>query len=48
MKLDPEDNDDDAPNSKIKIQADLEFLYTGKEFEGEKAYSRMMSTLMVI
>lgn len=36
------------PNTKLKIQADLEELYTGKEFEGEKAYSRMMSTLFVI
>jgi len=26
----------------------LEELYTGKEFEGEKAFSRMMSTLFVI
>lgn len=48
LKLDPEDNDDDLPNSRIKIQSELENLYVGKEFEGEKAYSRMMSTLMVI
>ena len=26
----------------------MEALYTGKEFKGEKAYSRMMSTLFVI
>lgn len=48
LKLDPEDNDDDMPNSRIKIQSELENLYIGKEFEGEKAYSRMMSTLFVI
>ena len=32
LKQDPEDEDDDVPNSRIKIQADLEKLYTGKEF----------------
>lgn len=26
----------------------MEALYTGKEFKGEKAYSRMMSTMFVI
>ena len=26
----------------------MEALYTGKEFSGEKAYSRMMSTMFVI
>lgn len=48
MKLDPEDEDDDMPNTKTKIQSDLENLYTGKEFQGEQAFSRMMSTLFVI
>ena len=48
MKQDLEDEDDDQPNSKIKVQSDLLDLYTGKEFEGEMAYSRMMSTLFVI
>ena len=48
LKLDPEDEDCDKPNTKIRIQSDLEKLYTGKEFRGEKAYSRMMSTLFVI
>ena len=48
LKLDPEDEDCDKPNTKIRIQSDLEKLYTGKEFRGEKAYSRMMSTMFVI
>jgi hypothetical protein len=48
LKQDPEDEDDDVPNTKKKIQGDLEQLYMGKEFQGEKAYSRMMSTLFVI
>lgn len=48
IKLDPEDEDCDQPNTNIKIQSDLESLYTGKEFRGEKTYSRMMSTLFVI
>ena len=48
IKLDPEDEDCDLPNSRIRIQSDLEKLYTGNVFKGEKAYSRMMSTLFVI
>jgi hypothetical protein len=48
MKNDPEDPEDDAPNSKIKIQSDIETLYKGKEFRGEQAYARMMSILFVI
>ena len=48
LKNDPEDPEDDLPNTKQKIQADLEKIYTGKMFEGEKTYSRMMSTLFVI
>ena len=48
MKLEPEDEDDDMPNTRLKLQADLEKLYTSKEFQGEKAYSRMMSTLFVV
>lgn len=48
LKLDPEDEGCDKPNTKIRIQSDLETLYTGKEFKGEKAYSRMMSTLFVL
>ena len=48
LKSEPEDPDDDTPNTKIKVQEDLEKLYTGKEFQGEKSYSRMMSTLFVI
>ena len=48
LKLDPDDLDCDLPNSKIRIQSDLENLYMGKIFRGEKAYSRMMSTFFVI
>ena len=33
------------PNTRLMLQSDLEDLYTGDEFEGESAYSRMMSTL---
>jgi len=42
------DEDDDVPNTRQKIQEDLEDLYTGRGFQGEKTYSRMMSTLFVI
>lgn len=48
IKSEPEDPDDDTPNTKIKVQEDLEKLYTGNEFQGEKSYSRMMSTVFVI
>jgi hypothetical protein len=48
LKLDPEDEDDDTPNTRIRVQSDLEKLYKGKIFKGEKAYSRMMSTMFVI
>ena len=48
IKLDPEDEDCDLPNTRIRIQSDLEKLYTGVGFKGEKAYSRMMSTMFVI
>ena len=46
--MDPEDPDDDTPNTKLKIQQDLENLYTGRDFKGEQTYSRMMSTMFVI
>ena len=48
LKLDPEDEDCDKPNSRIRIQSELESVYKGKIFKGEKAYSRMMSTMFVI
>ena len=48
LKKDPEDEDDDDPNTRIKVQHELEALYTGPAFRGERAYSRMMSTLFVI
>lgn len=47
IKKDPEDEQDDEPNSKEIIQEDLEELYEGDIFKGEKTYSRMMSILMV-
>mmetsp|Transcript_4428 Transcript_4428/g.6507 ORF Transcript_4428/g.6507 Transcript_4428/m.6507 type:complete len:201 (+) Transcript_4428:5370-5972(+) len=48
LKKDPEDEEDDEPNTKLKIQDDLEELYLGEEFEGDQAFSRMMSTLFVL
>lgn len=48
IKLDPEDEGCDLPNTRKKVQQDLEKMYTGQMFEGEKAYSRMMSTMFVI
>jgi hypothetical protein len=42
-----EDSDDDEVNTKLKSQEDVNQLYLGDEFEGEKSYSRMMSTLLV-
>ena len=36
LKLDPEDEDDDAPNTRLRVQSDLEMLYKGKIFKGEK------------
>ena len=48
IKKNPDDEDDDTPNTKLKLQHELVQLYTGKEFEGEKAFSRMSSTLFVI
>ena len=48
MKKDLEDEDDDVPNTRLKDQEDLEVLYTGQHFEGEKTLSRMMSTFFVI
>jgi hypothetical protein len=48
LKKDLEDEDDDEPNSKFKVQKDLNDLYTGQCFEGAGTFSRIMSTLMVI
>ena len=47
IKKDLEDEDDDEPNSKKETQEELEELYTGEVFKGGKAYSRMMSILIV-
>ena len=35
LKKDPEDEEDDEPNTKKKIQDELEELYMGEEFEGD-------------
>ena len=35
LKKDPEDEEDDDPNTKKKIQDELEDLYMGEEFEGD-------------
>ena len=48
MKKKPDESDDDAPNTMQKTQHDLNQMYTGSEFQGEKTFSRMMSILMVI
>jgi hypothetical protein len=47
-KKDEEDEDDDETNTKLIVQAEVEALYTGGVFKGEKTFSRMMSTLLVI
>ena len=44
----PEDEDDDEVNSKQNYQDDLNKLYKGNVFEGEKNISRMMSTMLVL
>lgn len=48
LKLDPNDDEDDSANSKKNTQEELEKLYKGEEFEGDKAFSRMLSTLFVL
>ena len=48
LKKDLEDEDDDEPNTKIKVQNDLNALYTGGVFNGSGVFSRVMSTLMVL
>lgn len=48
LKLDLEDSDDDETNTKQVLLKDAEELYTGGKFAGEKTFSRMMSTLLVI
>lgn len=48
LKKDDEDENDDTPNTKKRSQKVLQELYLGKKFQGEKAYSRMMSTMFVI
>lgn len=48
LKKDVEDLDDDETNTKLIVQKEVEDLYTGGKFAGEKTFSRMMSTLMVI
>lgn len=43
LKRFPHDEDDDAPNTKLLIQEDLERLYEGPNFECETTLARMMS-----
>jgi hypothetical protein len=47
IKKNPEDSDDDEVNTKLKSQDELEALYLGDNFEGEKSFSRMMSVLFI-
>ena len=47
IKKNQEDSDDDEVNTKQLTQDDLETLYTGEKFEGDKSISRMTSTLLV-
>lgn len=48
LKKDEDDEKDDEPNTKKRTQKALQDLYLGKKFGGEKAFSRMMSTMFVI
>lgn len=48
LKKDLEDEIDDEPNSKLKLQDHLDELYLGPEWDGPGAISRMISTLLVI
>jgi hypothetical protein len=48
IKKDMEDEDDDEANTKLIVQKEVEELYNGGKFLGEKTFSRMMSTLLVI
>jgi hypothetical protein len=48
FKKDLEDEDDDEVLTKKKNQEELDQLYTGEIFLGEKTFSRMMSTFFVI
>lgn len=47
IKKDPEDEDDDEVNTKKATQEELEQMYLGEEFQGQRDLSRMMSTLTV-
>ena len=48
LKKNEDDEDDDEVLTKQKYQKDLDLMYTSKEFEGEKAFSRMMTIIFVI
>jgi len=48
LKKNQDDEFDDEALTKLKYHDDLVKLYTGRKFEGEKAYSRMMQTVFVI
>lgn len=48
LKRYPDEEDDDDPNTLKNTQDDLEKLYEGEEFQGEKNISRMTSTFFII
>ena len=48
LKKDPDDEDCDKVNTSYKYHEQVQYLYTGVTFQGERAYSRMMSSLFVI
>ena len=48
MKKDLDDDDNDEIYSRKKVHGDVIKLYSGPDFNGAKAYSRMMSTIFVI
>lgn len=48
LKKDVEDEIDDEPNSKCKLQEQLNALYLGPDWNGPRVISRMISTLLII
>lgn len=47
IKKNQEDSDDDEVNTQQLTQDDLETLYKGEEFKGDKSISRMTSILLI-
>ena len=48
LAKDPDDPQNDEPNSRMRMQSELEKLYSGSQFNLERAYTRMMSPLFLI